>query len=469
MNVPKPVDHIALMLALILQWSIYRWRKGSFRSGWARSEPQSDRPATLHKNAGQRNLLAGVESFAGSRVTSRLRQTTIIAARFPWLGKHFTHSRAMRRHKFALSDVFNLVPVALLGIDQRDENVVYANDLATELFGYDKSELIGRPACSLFPGLRSGNGFGLPDILAQGLNVFSGPEQTVVASRSTGHELPVLVTGTRLQLNGVPIYLAAIVNRTEQYGLNRNLGELTHLTRVSALGELAGSLAHELNQPLTAMLSNAQAAQRFLDADPVNEEEVRDTLKDIVADSCRAGDIIKKIRALVRKSEMERLPIDVGGVVRDAALLVHSDAIVRNIRIRLDIANDLPRVPGDKVQLQQVLLNLLLNSFDAMRDCAPPDRVVTLKVSAQTEDAVRVMVRDHGHGLTTDQKEKIFEPFFTSKQHGLGLGLSISRTIVAAHGGHIWAENNPDGGATFYVELPTEHVAGQRDREKSHE
>ncbi|HEX7907103.1 MAG TPA: ATP-binding protein, partial [Paraburkholderia sp.] len=140
--------------------------------------------------------------------------------------------------------------------------------------------------------------------------------------------------------------------------------------------------------------------------------------------------------------------------------LVHSDAIVRGIRITMHVAPGLPSVCGDKVQLQQVLLNLMLNAFDALQGCIAADRLVAVQALVDTGGAVRLCVRDHGRGLTVDQMDKIFQPFFTSKPHGLGLGLSISRSIVGAHGGRIWAENNAEGGASFYVSLPAGRAAG---------
>jgi two-component system sensor kinase FixL len=251
-----------------------------------------------------------------------------------------------------------------------------------------------------------------------------------------------------------PALLAVIVDRTERYELHRNRQELAHLTRVSTLGELAGSLAHELNQPLTAILSNVHAAQRFLAADPVDLAEVREILNDIVQDNCRASEVIRRIRAFVRKGDRELVPLDLAATLRDAVLLVHSDAIVRGIRVTLETDADLPAVRGDKVQLQQVMLNLLLNAFDAMNSCPADDRVVAVVVKRYCGGTLRIAVRDRGHGLTVDKLDKIFKPFFTSKPQGLGLGLSISRSIIDMHGGRLWAENNTDRGATFYVTLP---------------
>jgi PAS domain S-box-containing protein len=265
-------------------------------------------------------------------------------------------------------------------------------------------------------------------------------------------------------------YIGTAIDMTErkrtESELRRQREELAHLTRVSTMGELAASLAHELNQPLTAILSNAQAAQRFLAANPADVEELREILKDIVQDDSRASEVIRRMRALVKKDEIAFAPLDLAGMVRDVAALLHSDAILQGVRIVLEAQPGLPPVRGDKVQLQQVVLNLLLNAFDAMKDCPANEREV--KVRAETTEAglLRLAVRDRGAGLSGDQLDKIFQPFYTTKRDGLGMGLSISRSIIEAHGGLLWAENSPDGGATFYCTLPaSEEGAGLRDKE----
>ncbi len=231
--------------------------------------------------------------------------------------------------------------------------------------------------------------------------------------------------------------------------------ELAHASRVSAMGELAGSLAHELNQPLTAILSNVQAAQRFMaSGSPESMAEVRDILADVVEETDRASEVIRRMRALVRKGELEVAPTGIEHLVRDVAILVHSDAIVRGVRLTMEVEPELPPVVGDRVQLQQVALNLLLNAFDAVRDLPPRERLVTVQVGRDGAACVRVSVRDNGAGLTGEKLERIFKPFFTTKREGLGLGLSISRSIVEAHGGRLWAERNRGQGATFHFTLP---------------
>ncbi len=284
----------------------------------------------------------------------------------------------------------------------------------------------------------------------------------VPARRKGGTEFRVEIGINEFNFGDDSVTLAFVIDTTDRYELDRNRQDLAHLTRVSTMGELASSLAHELNQPLTAILSNVQAAQRFLAVDDIDLGEVREIMNDIVLDDYRASEVIRRIRAVVKKGDLEVAPLQLADVIREVIPLVHSDAIVRGMRVTLDIDGDhLPSVRGDRVQLQQVILNLLLNAFDAMSNVPPVERVVSVALEPDGPGMMRIAVRDRGHGLTSDRLDTIFKPFFTSKPQGLGLGLSISRSIVDMHRGRIWAENNSDRGATFYVTLPVEGTAGE--------
>jgi signal transduction histidine kinase len=245
-----------------------------------------------------------------------------------------------------------------------------------------------------------------------------------------------------------------IWRRRAELAAHQLRSELAHAGRVHALGQLSSALAHELNQPVTAILSNAQAAQRFLKAEVPDLEEVRGALEDIAADTNRASEVIRGARALVRRGGSEWRPLDLGSVIRNVAVLLRSDALIRNITLELEPEPRLGPVRGDPIQLQQVLLNLLLNAFEAMKDTGDPERRVTVRALRINAQAVRVAVADHGTGIGRDKPDNLFEPFRTTKPQGLGLGLVISRSIIEAHRGRLWAENNPDRGATFYFELP---------------
>lgn len=354
------------------------------------------------------------------------------------------------------SSTLELLPFAIL-VTNRHGEIVLANAASEKLFGYSRAELIGASAEALVPGLRDGAHAALQIDTASGhaLGAAQG-SRVVFARRKEGTEFPAEITTNPLTSHREALMLNVVIDRTERYELQRNRQDLAHLTRVSTLGELAGSLAHELNQPLTAMLSNAQAAQRFMAMDPIDLDEVREILHDLVADNRRASEVIRRIRALLKKGELEAAPLSLAEVIGDVVLLLHSDAIVRGVRVFMNIDPGLPPVHGDRVQLQQVVLNLLLNAFDAMESHGVPDREVVIEASVNDEGSVRVAVRDSGPGLADDIVEKLFTPFFTSKRDGLGLGLSISRSIVDMHGGRIWAENNADAGATFHFTIPTE-------------
>jgi signal transduction histidine kinase len=235
--------------------------------------------------------------------------------------------------------------------------------------------------------------------------------------------------------------------------------ELAHLTRVAMLGELSGALAHELNQPLTAILSNAQAAQRILAREPVDLTEVREILHDIADDDRRAGEVIQRLRAMLKKDEPKLLPLDVNEVIRESLRLANSDLIRRNVTVLPELAPRLPLVCGDRVQLQQVLLNLIFNACEAMSARPVRDRRLTLATVRDGEAGVQVCVVDRGPGIPADELERVFTPFFTTKEHGLGLGLPICRSIVTVHGGRLWASNNEEHGATFHLMLPRQAVA----------
>jgi two-component system, LuxR family, sensor kinase FixL len=253
--------------------------------------------------------------------------------------------------------------------------------------------------------------------------------------------------------------LASIVDITKrklaELEAARQRHDLAHLSRVTALGELSSSLAHELTHPITAILSNAQAAQRFLARDDVNLDEVREILNDIVAQDERAGEVIQGLRLLLKKGEPHKHcdDVDLNEVILDVVKLLRSDLINRNVTLGTELAQNLPAITGDRVQLQQVLLNLMLNGCEAMADCNSSDR--RLLVASQHENgAVRVSVTDGGGGIPEEKMEQVFERFFTTKKKGMGLGLSVCRTIIAEHHGKIWATNNDGSGATFHFSLP---------------
>ena len=230
--------------------------------------------------------------------------------------------------------------------------------------------------------------------------------------------------------------------------------ELAHVARVSLMGELAAALAHELSQPLTAIYANASAGLRTLEQGRHDAAELGEILDDVVKDQTRAAEVLRHMRRMVKKeTELEFDAVDVGEAAREVVALVRNEAALEQVEIAANIQPGLPPARGDRVQLQQVLLNLLLNAVDAMKGSPRRARTVALHVRPG-KGVIDVAVRDQGRGIAADDVERVFEPFYTTKGEGLGMGLSICRSIIRAHGGRLWAENNAGGGATFYFTLP---------------
>jgi signal transduction histidine kinase len=229
--------------------------------------------------------------------------------------------------------------------------------------------------------------------------------------------------------------------------------ELAHAARLATAGELTAMVAHEINQPLGAILSNADAADLILDAPGDRRVELRAILSDIRRDDLRASEVIRRLRALLAKSEIERQPFEINETVSDLAPLLLADAKRRGIALDIRPARTPITIVGDRIQVQQILINLVLNAMDAI-DGAPESRRAVVVAVEPGPGVARITVADQGSGIAPADIAKIFDSFFSTKQKGMGLGLSIARSIVEAHGGRIWAENGQDGGAVFHVELP---------------
>jgi C4-dicarboxylate-specific signal transduction histidine kinase len=240
-------------------------------------------------------------------------------------------------------------------------------------------------------------------------------------------------------------------SETETENLRR---QVAHAGRVSMMGQLASALAHEINQPLGAILRNAEAAELFMQDKSPDLDEVRAILADIRKDDQRAGSVIDRMRGLLKQKNLDKRPVDMGELVGGVAALVRSDAAARHIRLELAVADHLPPVFGDPVHLQQVLLNLILNGMDALDGTDRGDRRVSVTAALDGPKTIEIAVSDSGAGVPADQLTHIFDPFFTTKPDGMGMGLPISRTIIEAHNGRLWAENRNVGGASFRFTLP---------------
>ncbi|MES2260428.1 MAG: ATP-binding protein [Pseudomonadota bacterium] len=256
---------------------------------------------------------------------------------------------------------------------------------------------------------------------------------------------PALVRGVSLDITQ---------RKQAELGMQQKQKEVMHLSRVAVLGELSGALAHELNQPLTAILSNAQAAQRFLGQQNVDLDEVREILQDIVDEDKRAGEIIRRLRRLFDKNETPRQRVEINALVLGVLQLLRNDLINHGVTLATELTAISCTVSADSVQLQQVLINLLMNACDAMAAQQRTDGAIIVRTALLPDARVGISIVDCGGGIAPAALERVFDPFYTTKESGMGLGLSICRNIIGAHEGQLWAENNAQRGATFYICLP---------------
>jgi PAS domain S-box-containing protein len=351
-------------------------------------------------------------------------------------------------------DVFENNPTMYFMVEAAG-TVLSVNPFGAEQLGYTVTELVGQPVLSVFPA---------PDREVFQRNIASCLEQlgqakswearkvrkdgTVILVRETAKAVP--------RVNG-PIVLIACEDITEQRraaeALRQSQADLAHVSRMTTMGELTASLAHEVNQPITAAVINANSCVRWLAGDTPNIEEARDAAIRSAKDGTRAAEIISRIRLLFEKGALERELVDVNEVIREMIVLLRGEATGYSVSIRTDLAPDLPQLMADRVQLQQVLMNLMLNGIDAMKEVDGARELIVKSRPTENEQLV-VSLSDTGVGLPPDQADQIFDAFFTTKLHGTGMGLSLSRSIVESHGGHLWADRNSPRGATFHLTLP---------------
>ena len=448
-----------LLVAYVVDASITLWRRGG---------PTARRRATVVGGS----LLLGITAIAGSAaliIAGLVHAPTIVmpgvfvvvlamgyelgwdviaAAQLP---------AQLRASEQRFRAVVEAVPSAILLVDDNGM-ITLANAQVETVFGYLREELIAKPVEMLIPerfreslvGLRGGYAADpQPRAMGAGRELF--------ACRKDGGEFPVEVALSPMPTEIGLFVLASVVDISERLRIERETArqrdELAHLSRVAMLVELSGSLAHELNQPLTAILSNAQAAQRFLAQSPPRVDLLAEILADIVKSDHRAGAVIQRLRSMLRKEDAQRHPLDINDVVEESLRLMRSDLVNRHVMVSTDLADALPAVSGDRNQLQQVLVNLVINGCDAMSG-RETDRRLLARTRTTADGGVEVSVTDRGAGIPPADLERIFEPFVTTKASGLGLGLAICRSIVEAHGGRLSATNNAEGGATLHCEFP---------------
>jgi len=249
------------------------------------------------------------------------------------------------------------------------------------------------------------------------------------------------------------VFGSALERKRAETEIRRLSEELRQASRVMTMGELTASLAHEINQPLGAILNNAKAARRLLAAKTPNLTEIDDALDDIIGDDLRAVDIVKNVRSLFQRGETNMATLDVRQLLRDVGRILSTDARMKDISWSMEVPGSLPSVRGDKAHLTQAILNLVLNAFDSVSESRGP-REVTLCARLEDSGGIRVSVRDSGKGVPPSVMPRLFDPFFTTKPTGMGMGLTIVRSIIENHGGRIWATQNPYRGATFEFASP---------------
>ena len=279
----------------------------------------------------------------------------------------------------------------------------------------------------------------------------------IVCWMSTRGSIQFDSAGKPSRLLGISIDITA--RKQAELDAQRGRAELSHLSRVALMGEMSASIAHELNQPLSGILSNAAAGQRFIDRGDFDLREVRELLGDIISDGRRASDVVRGIRGMVKKEQLARRSVNLNEVVMDAWRMASPDALLHSCQLETSLDSNLPAIDGDPVQLQQVLLNLAINAFDAMRDTPASKRKVVITTQSNGDGTVRTSVRDYGVGISEEMQDRLFDPFFSTKTEGLGMGLAIVRSIVESHGGTVTAENADGGGTQFELILPVNTMA----------
>lgn len=363
--------------------------------------------------------------------------------------------RRQTEERFRL--VVESTPSAMLMVDAGGK-IELANHQTGKLFGYREEQLIGQPMTLLLPARfhalqqkKLEDFFSAPSLRRLGF------ESSLTGLKKQGVEFPMEISLTPIESGGGLMALVAVIDNTEKQQAEEARRELVHASRLAVLSELTASIAHEINQPLGAILSNAEAAELLLEDPSPSLDEVRRILSDIRKDDLRAGEVIRRLRALLRQGEVERQPIGLRSVISDVVAILRGEAERRGVEVAIDTPESDPMVVdavvlADRVHLQQVMLNLMVNAMEAMAEQEGPKRLRI--ASSRKDNQLVVSVQDNGPGVPESVRNKLFDRFFSTKREGMGMGLAISRSLIEEHGGRIWMENAPEGGAVFHFSLP---------------
>ena len=365
-----------------------------------------------------------------------------------------------RKAEERFASAFRASPDPISIIRQRDGTLIDVNDHWVKMFGYERKEAMGRTLRDLNLCLSEGGH-------VQQMVGFRQSEpirdlECAVCTKRRGVR-QVSLSADVVEMGNEPCFIVIIRDITDRKLVEEAHRDLIHASRVAALGELTASIAHEVNQPLGAILSNAEAAELLLESESPPLDELRKILADIRNDDVRAGEIIHHIRLLMRKRAMKRGSLDVNELSAEVVRLMETEVQRRNVSLNTEFTAAPATIFGDRVHLQQVLMNLILNGMEAMADMAAAERRLYVRTASNGQRRVEISVTDSGRGIPPEKLPQLFDSFFTTKENGMGLGLAIARSIIDAHEGRIFAENNSDGGATFRFDLPvSDEVAGLR-------
>lgn len=371
---------------------------------------------------------------------------------------------ALREREAWLRSILETVPEGIIVIDEQGL-VEEFSPAAQRLFGYPADEVRGRNVSMLMPSpYRERHDTYMQNYLSTGVRRIIGIGRIVVGLRKDGSTFPMELAVGEARVGPRRVFTGFVRDLTERKETEKRLqdiqGELLHVSRLSAMGQMASALAHELNQPLTAILNYVRAARRLMEMEGSGSAKVLETMDKAVAQTSRAGQIIRRLRDFVEKGQSQRAPDNLNQTIEEAAALALVGAKESNVKVTLDLSPTVPEVLIDRIQIQQVLLNLIRNSVEAM---VLTDRRELIIRSGLRDGQAEVAVADTGPGLADPIAAQLFQPFVTTKPQGMGLGLSISRSIIDAHGGRIWAEPNQGGGVVFHFTVPVGPEDGGRD------